>query len=154
VREIFTGIYASDFGLWNTNCGEAVRHQYAVFGQNVKLLFNIFPEASAYLAGRSPDNIALSTVFNTRPDGLCVSGLTAGMETDTQVLKLVKDAVPGTPVFANTGVTQANIEEQLSIADGVIIGTTFKRDGYIWNEVDRVRVRELMDKVKAFRNSR
>ena len=26
VREIFTGVYASDFGLWNTNCGEVVRH--------------------------------------------------------------------------------------------------------------------------------
>ena len=29
VREIFTGVYASDFGLWNTNCGETVRHQHA-----------------------------------------------------------------------------------------------------------------------------
>lgn len=26
VREIFTGVYASDFGLWNTNCGKVVRH--------------------------------------------------------------------------------------------------------------------------------
>jgi membrane complex biogenesis BtpA family protein len=154
VREIFTGVYASDFGLWNTNCGEAVRHQHAVSGQNVKLLFNIFPEASAYLAGRTPDNVALSTVFNTRPDGLCVSGLTAGVETDTQILKRVKDAVPHTPVFANTGVTQANVEEQLSVADGVIIGTTFKRDGYIWNEVDAARVKELMDRVKSFRNGK
>ena len=30
VREIFTGVYASDFGLWNTNCGEVVRHQQRV----------------------------------------------------------------------------------------------------------------------------
>ena len=29
VREIFTGVYASDFGLWNTNCGEVVRHHNA-----------------------------------------------------------------------------------------------------------------------------
>jgi membrane complex biogenesis BtpA family protein len=154
VREIFTGVYASDFGLWNTNCGQVVRHQHAVAGQHIKLLFNIFPEASTYLAGRTPDSIALSTVFNTRPDGLCVSGLTAGMETDTQVLKLVKDSVPSTPIFANTGVTRANVEEQLSIADGVIIGTTFKRDGYIWNEVDSSRVKEFMDKVKSFRNKK
>jgi len=151
VREIFTGVYASDFGLWNTNCGQVVRHQHEVAGQHIKLLFNIFPEASAYLAGRTPDHIAVSTVFNTRPDGLCVSGLTAGIETDTQILKQVKDAVPNTPIFANTGVTQSNIEEQLSIADGVIIGTTFKRDGYIWNEVDTKRVKEVMDKVKSFR---
>ncbi len=153
VREIFTGVYASDFGLWNTHCGEVVRHQHAVSGQHVKLLFNIFPEASAYLAGRTPDSIAMSTVFNTRPDGLCVSGLTAGVETDTQTLKLVKNAVPDTPIFANTGVTLSNVEAQLSIADGAIIGTTFKRDGYIWNEVDTRRVKQLVDQVKSFRKN-
>ena len=153
VREIFTGVYASDFGLWNTNCGEVVRHQYAVHGENVKLLFNIFPEASAYLANRSPDSIARSTVFNTKPDGLCVSGLTAGTETDAQILKLVKSAVPDIPVFSNTGVRLSNVEEQLNIADGVIAGTTFKRDGFIWNEVDEKRVKAFMDKVKSFRSS-
>jgi membrane complex biogenesis BtpA family protein len=152
VREIFTGVYASDFGLWNTNCGEVVRHQYAIHGQNVKLLFNIFPEASVYLANRSTESIARSTVFNAKPDGLCVSGLTAGTETDPEILKMVKNVVPDTPVFANTGVNVLNVEKQLSIADGAIAGTAFKRDGYIWNEVDQKRVKEFMDKVKAFRN--
>ena len=32
VREIFTGVYASDFGIWNTNCGAVVRHQHAIHG--------------------------------------------------------------------------------------------------------------------------
>ena len=49
---------------------------------------------------------------------------------------VVKAAVPDTPVFANTGLRVANVQAQLAIADGGIVGTTFKRDGYIWNEVD------------------
>jgi uncharacterized protein len=151
VREIFTGVYASDYGLWNTDAGRIVRHQYAVHGQDVKLLFNIVPESAAYMAERSIVDIARSTVFNTHPDALCVSGLTAGAETSSEVLKMVKQAVPDTPVFANTGVRLNNIEQQLSIADGAITGTTFKRDGYIWNEVDVTRVRAFMDKVKEFR---
>lgn len=154
VREIFTGVYASDFGLWNTNCGEVIRHQHAIHGKDVRLLFNILPEASAYLANREIVDIARSTAFNTRPDGLCVSGLTAGAETDAQVLKLVKDVVPDIPVFANTGVKIENIEAQLSIADGAITGTTFKRDGYIWNEVDTERVKEFMNAVRTFRKER
>lgn len=151
VREIFTGVYASDFGLWNTNCGEVVRHQYAVHGQDIRLLFNIVPEASAYLAERSPESIARSTVFNTRPDALCVSGLTAGCVADAEVLKRVKNAVPDTPIFANTGVNLSNVQEQLAIADGVITGTTLKRDGYIWNPVDINRVKDFMSKVKSIR---
>ncbi|MEJ2446928.1 MAG: BtpA/SgcQ family protein, partial [Anaerolineales bacterium] len=78
VREIFTGVYGSDFGLWNTNCGEVIRHQVAVNGQDVRLFFNIVPESAAYLGSRDIADIARSTVFNTQPDAICVSGLTAG----------------------------------------------------------------------------
>ena len=151
VREIFTGVYASDFGLWNTNCGAVVRHQHAIGAENVKLLFNIVPEAAKYLADRDIVDIARSTVFNNRPDALCVSGLTAGMQTDTQILKKVTDAVPDTPVFANTGVRPENVEEQLAIADGAVVGTTFKYDGVFKNHVDEKRVKSFMDKVITIR---
>ena len=151
VREIFSGVYASDFGLWDTNCGKVIRHQHAIGAQNVKLLFNILPEAARYLAGRDIVDIARSTVFNHRPDALCVSGLTAGVETDAQTLKLVKGTVPETVIFANTGVNLLNVAEQLSIADGAVVGTTFKADGVFENHVDEVRVKRFMDKVRSLR---
>jgi len=151
VREIFTGVYASDFGLWNTDCGTAVRHQHAIGGENVKLLFNIVPEGANYLADRNIVDIAKSTVFNTKPDALCVSGLTAGQQVNVQTLKQVKDAVPTTMVFANTGVQLENLEEQLSIADGAVVGTFFKYDGVFQNHIDKDRVRAFMDKVKKIR---
>jgi len=151
VREIFTGVYGSDFGLWNTNCGEVVRHRNRIAGESVKLMFNIVPEAAAYLGQRDVADIARSTVFNTKPDALCVSGLTAGSETDSSTLKKVKDAVPDTPVFANTGVNLANVAEQLAIADGTVTATTFKRDGVFENETDQARVRAFMEIVRCMR---
>lgn len=153
IREIFSGVYASDFGLWNTNCGEIVRHQHAIGAENVKLLFNIVPEAAQYLAHRDIGEIARSTVFNHLPDALCVSGLTAGSVTDAATLKRVKDAVPETIVFANTGVRLENVEEQLSIADGAVVATTFKVDGVFQNAVDVKRVKAFMDKVKDYRKN-
>jgi hypothetical protein len=154
VREIFSGVYASDFGLWNTNAGEVIRHQHHIHGEKVRLLFNIVPEAASYLGTRSVADIAHSTVFNDRPDALCVSGLVAGVATSTDILKQAKEAVPETPVFANTGVGLANIEQQLSVADGAVVGTTFKKDGYIWNDVDMARVKGFMKKVKEIRGGR
>jgi len=151
VREIFTGVYASDFGLWNTNCGAAIRHQHNIGGEGVRLLFNIVPEAARYLAERDIADVARSTVFNNRPDALCVSGLTAGTQTDASILKRVKEAVPETVVFANTGMRLENVEAQLSIADGAVVGTTFKYDGVFENRVDVTRVRAFMKKVKDFR---
>lgn len=151
IREIFTGVYASDFGLWNTNVGKTVRHQHRIGAQDVKLLFNIVPEAAAYLAERDYASIAKSTVFNNKPDALCVSGLTAGSETDSSELALIKKAVPETVIFANTGVNINNVEEQLSIADGAVVGTTFKKDRVFENHVDIDNVRMFMDKVKKYR---
>ncbi|MFJ5760775.1 BtpA/SgcQ family protein [Neobacillus sp. NPDC093182] len=153
VREIFTGVYASDFGTWNTNVGETIRHQYRIGAEDVKLLFNIVPEAAKYLADRDIESIAKSTVFNNQPDALCVSGLTAGSQTNAQLLRRVKDIVPETVVLANTGVTLKNLEEQLLIADGAVVGTTFKYDGKFENHVDARRVKEFMENVKSFRNT-
>jgi membrane complex biogenesis BtpA family protein len=153
VREIFTGVYASDFGLWNTHCGVTIRHQHQVGAENVRLLFNILPEAATYLADRDIVAIAKTTVFNNRPDALCVSGLTAGAKTDTSILARVKQAVPETIVFANTGVCLDNLEEQLSIADGAVVGTTFKYEGVFENHVDKNRVATFMRKVNDFRRN-
>lgn len=153
VREIFTGVYASDFGTWDTNVGQTIRHQREIGAEDVKLLFNILPEAARYMADREIEDVARSTVFNNRPDALCVSGLTAGAMTDSQILKRVKDTVPNTVVLANTGVRYENVEQQLSIADGAVVGTTFKYDGVFENHVDQERVKCFMDKVKAFRSS-
>lgn len=151
IREIFTGVYASDFGLWNTNVGETVRHQQRIGAEHVKLLFNIVPEAAKYVAERDIESVARSTVFNNRPDALCVSGLTAGSRTDSQILKRVKDSVPDTVVLANTGVRRDNLIEQLTIADGAVVGTAFKIDGKFENHVDQARVKEFMDDVNTFR---
>lgn len=153
VREIFTGVYASDFGLWNTQCGATVRHQHHIGAENVRLLFNIVPESATYLSRGDVASIARSTVFNNHPDALCVSGLIAGEVADTSVLKIVKEAVPGTIVLANTGVRVDNLEEQLSIADGAVVGTTFKYGGVFENHVDRLRVTEFMQKAKDFRRN-
>ncbi|MDY3691689.1 MAG: BtpA/SgcQ family protein [Dysosmobacter sp.] len=151
VREIFTGVYASDFGLWNTNCGEVVRHQREIGAENVKLLFNIVPEAAQYLTDRTIESIASTTVFNCRPDALCVSGATAGSATNPETLKRAKNAVGDTPVFANTGCRPDTIEGLLSIADGAVVGTTFKIDGKFQNLTDENRVKNFMDIVKDFR---
>lgn len=152
IREIITGVYASDFGLWNTNVGATVRHKMAVSGKNIKMLYNIVPEAAAYLSNREIESIAKTTEFNNNPDAICVSGLTAGSETDDQILMRVKKSLKKTPVFCNTGCNKDNIKRMLTYADGAVCATTFKYDGIFENPVDVNRVKEFMAEVKDFRN--
>jgi uncharacterized protein len=151
VREIFTGVYASDFGLWDTNVGEVARHRARVGASGVRLLYNVVPESARYLADRDLAGITKTTVFATGPDALCVSGPTAGAPTDVESLRIVKDNAGAVPVFVNTGVRAETAETVLAIADGAVVGTFFKVDGVFENEVDVARVRELMAAVERVR---
>ena len=151
MREIMSGVYASDFGLWNTDCGAISRHRARLFQHDLKLMYNIVPEASKYLGDRDIGDIARSTVFNCQPEIICVSGMTAGIGADMGVLARVKEAIPDTAVFANTGCRTETIEGILRIADGAVVGTTFKKDGKFENRVDKARVVEFMDRVRSVR---
>jgi hypothetical protein len=148
-------VYASDFGLWNLNYGEIARHRKYVGAQEVKMLFNVVPESAKYLAEREILQIVKTTLFNHRPDALCVSGLTAGSPVDLNTLLSVKDMASqvGVAVFANTGVTVHNVDKMLEVADGAIVGTAFKYEGKFENHVDEKRVREFMEKVHSLRKN-
>lgn len=152
IREVMSGVYAGDLGLWDNSAGDIARHQRRLGLRNkVKMLYNIMPESATYLAQRDIVEIAKTTAFNCNADALLVSGITAGAQTDMQVIEKVKQALPDTYVFCNTGCRVNTIEEQLAVADGAVVGTTFKKDGKFENFVEYDRVAAFMDKVHSFR---
>ena len=152
VRGAFTGVYGSDFGLWNTRCGELLRHRHRLHGDHIKLMF-LVPEAAGYLGQRAPEDVIRSMVFNAEPDALCISGLIAGAETSSEKLRAARALAPSTPVFINTGLNHANVSTLLPTADGGIVGTAFKCDGDTWADTDETRVRALMDQVQQLSKS-
>ena len=85
-------------------------------------------------------------------DALLVSGPMAGAEPDPQALREAKEAVGAqVPVLLNTGARPDNIRRYLTIADGVIVGSALKVDGYTWNPVDAERVKTFMAIVREVR---
>jgi membrane complex biogenesis BtpA family protein len=150
-REIFTGVYASDMGLWVPNAMEAQRLRMECARSDLKLLYNINAEFAAPVGERSIASRAKSAVFAGLADVVLVSGPMTGEAVETGELKQVKSVLPSTPVFANTGCNIDNIGDILRIGDGAIVGTHFKVDGNTWNAVDQSRVARFMDKVRSLR---
>jgi len=146
-REIFTGLFASDMGLWQPNAAEALRLRHNLGRDDLKLLFNINAEFAASLDTRPIELRARSAVFSSLADAILVSGPLTGQPAETSDLRKVREAVSDIPVFANTGVKLDNVRDVLSIADGCVIGTHFKVDGITWNAVDGERVKRFMDAV-------
>jgi membrane complex biogenesis BtpA family protein len=150
-REIFTGAFAGDFGLWVRTAGDAFRYRREIGAEAVRLLFNINAEFAAQIAPRPLADVARSVVFSSMPDALCVSGPITGQPADASGLADVAQAVSGSgvPVLVNTGFRASNAVELLQFADGAVVGSSLKVDGVTWNPVEKGRVEELMRAVAA-----
>lgn len=151
VREVFTGAYDSDMGLWNPDPASALDLRREIGAEDVRLFFNIEPEFARPLAPRPIGAVARSVVVSSLADALLISGPMAGAHAELTHVAEAKQAVPGVPVLANTGVRVETVRETLAVADGVIVGTGLKHDGYTWNPVDPDRVRRFMEEARAAR---
>lgn len=151
VREIFTGVFASDMGMWVPDCAAASRLRRNLGRTDMKLLFNINAEFAHSLDARPIELRARSAVFSSLADAILVSGPVTGEPADQSQLQRVCSTVRDVPVLANTGVNIDNVRGTLALASGVIIGTHFKKDGNTWNPVDGARVKRFMDVVETLR---
>jgi membrane complex biogenesis BtpA family protein len=151
VREIFTGVFASDMGVWQPDCARAVQLRRNLGRPDLKLFYNINAEFAHSLDERPIALRAKSAVFSSLADAILVSGPITGQPAEASVLKAVREAVTEVPVFANTGVNLENVAEVFGMANGCIIGTHFKYEGITWNAVDPARVARFMDKVNSLR---
>ncbi len=147
-RGVFTGVYESDMGLWQTDAAAMLRYRHAIGADHIRLFHNVTPEFASFLGTRSAGERAKSAVVSSLVDVILVSGMTAGMEPDLDTLKEVKEAVSDVvPVLLNTGGKAENIKRYLTVADGVIVGSSLKVDGYTWNRVDEKRAWTFMKTV-------
>ena len=151
VREIFTGVFASDMGIWAPDCATPARLRAKLGRTDMKMLFNINAEFAHSLDQRPIELRAKSAVFSSLADAILVSGPLTGQPVDQSGLRKVCEAVTDVPVFANTGVNKDNVTDILSCASGVVIGTHFKYEGNTWNKVEPARVKRFMDIVSAIR---
>ncbi len=150
-REIFTGLYASDMGLWAPDAGKAMRYRNALGRSDLAMLYNVSAEFADSLDRRSLPDRARSAVFSSIADAVLVSGQITGEAARLSDLEAVKKVLPDTPVLANTGVKHATVADVLRIADGCIVGSSLKVDGHTWNAVDPERAADFMAVVRKAR---
>lgn len=153
VREIFTGTYASDMGVWAPDAGAALRYGQRIGAGGVAKLYNVSAEFAGSLDPRSLPDRARSAVFSSIPDAVLVSGAITGEAARMVDLEAVKRVLPTTPVLANTGVKHATVADVFRVADGCIVGSALKVGGDTWAAVDADRALDFMDRVRAIRGA-
>jgi len=152
IREVMTGVYESDLGIIEPQIGEIAGYRTAIGATNVMLFDNIQPEFASALGRRSVAQRAKGAAF-LGVDAILISGPAAGTSIEMSELRAAKEAVADVPVLANTGVRADTIAEIFTVADGAIVGTSLKREGITWNEVDPGRAQALVEAAAAARSA-
>ena len=150
-REIFTGVYASDMGLWTPDCAGAARLRSSQGRSDLQMIFNINAEFATSLDTRPLAIKAKSAVFSSKADVVCVSGPMTSMGVDQTELREAREALPETPLLANTGVDIDTVADIFALTDGCVIGSHLKHNGDTWSAVDPERVMKFMEKVETLR---
>ena len=140
---VHTGAMLTDQGIIQGKAHETLRYR-STLKSEVKIFADIAVKHAVPLAPIDILASAEDTYQRGLADALIVTGTATGKSTDLNQVKSVKSAVPQTSVFVGSGVTIDNLSEVLQYADGVIVGTSIKRDGVTTNTVDADRVRTLI----------
>src|SRR4030095_9876592 len=82
IREVITGVYESDMGLWAPDAAALYRYRRQIDAENVRIFANITPEFASPLGSRSLGERAKSALVSTLVDALLISGAMAGAAPD------------------------------------------------------------------------
>jgi predicted TIM-barrel enzyme len=90
-----------------------------------------------------------------RCEAIVTTGEGTGKETPLgKLLQYRRELLGNFPLIVGAGINLQNVETQLSIVDGAIVGSYFKPEGDTQKKVDRNRVKDLMNVVRKIRTQR
>jgi membrane complex biogenesis BtpA family protein len=137
----------TDQGLIQGIAHDLLRDRRGLCADGVAIYADVDVKHSAPLAARPLADEVHDLVDRGGADALIVSGRATGQAADLEQLREVRSAAGETPVLLGSGVTAQSAARWLTLADGLIVGSSLKVDGKTSNPVDPSRVRELSESV-------
>jgi uncharacterized protein len=140
--------YVANEGLIEGAAAKAMRYRSALQAQGV----NIFADAHvkhgahAIVQDRPIDELVRDVEF-FNADVVIFTGQRTGHTADLDYLRKLR-AAASVPTLVGSGVDPGNLNDILSIVDGVIVASSLKVDGRWWNPVDRERAKQFVARAR------
>jgi len=140
---VHAGAVLADQGIVHSDAYNTLRDR-RLLGIDVKIFADVGGKHAVPLAPTDIELTARDLVHRGLADALVVSGAATGHVTPLSDVKRVRSAVADVPLLIGSGVTAESAAELLSVADGLIVGTSVKQHGDVRLAVDRARVERLV----------
>ncbi|XP_033753916.1 uncharacterized protein F13E9.13, mitochondrial-like [Pecten maximus] len=150
--EGFVFSHVSDEGLMNACAGDLLRYRKYIGADHIQVFTDIKKKHSAHAI---TSDVSIKETSKAAEfflsNGVIITGGATGQEADVTEMKDVAEAV-SIPVLIGSGVTKDNLQ-MYSSANGLIVGSHFKKDGHWENDIDPWRVHTFMEEVMRLRES-
>jgi hypothetical protein len=141
---MLTGAGVWEAGSWDEGCAaDLLRRRKDLHAEHIKLFADVDKKHSVRFPGIDLATHIEWTRFSGA-DALIVSGKMTGDAPDLEKVRRAKALAGDRPVLIGSGATEENAAAFLSVADGLIVGTSVKHGGVCENPVDPERVRRLV----------
>ncbi|KAE9554195.1 hypothetical protein FO519_002616 [Halicephalobus sp. NKZ332] len=144
--EGFVFAHIADEGFMNGCAGSLLRYKRGIGADNVAILADIKKKHSSHsITSDIPVGDTAHAAEFFLSDGIIITGNATGDPANVEDIREAKKSC-SLPVFVGSGVTIENLPEFLE-ADGLIIGSYFKKDGDWKKELMREKVDQFMEKI-------
>lgn len=146
---MFTGAGVWDNGSFDEGCAaDLVRRRKELHAEHIKIIADVDKKHSVRFPGIDlATHIEWTRFFGA--DALIISGRMTGDAPDLGKVREAKALAGDRPIVIGSGADEHNIGAFMSVADGVIVGSSIKRDGQIAEPVDALRVRRFVDAARS-----
>ncbi|MEA1904643.1 MAG: BtpA/SgcQ family protein [Candidatus Hadarchaeota archaeon] len=148
---LLTGARVWDTGEFDHGCAaEVLRLRKNLGAEHIKIFADVDKKHSVAFPGI---DLVTHIQWTKRylADAIIVTGKLTGIPPKLEDARKAKEAAGDTPVLVGSGASIDNVKNFLKYADGVIVGTSIKKDGVIENPVDTDRVKKFIQTVEEVR---
>jgi len=148
---LLAGARVWDTGEFDRGCAaEVLRLRKNLGANHIKIFADVDKKHSVPFPGI---DLATHIQWTRRylADAVIVTGKLTGIAPELEKVRRAKEVAEDTPVLVGSGAEVTNVGKFLEYADGVIVGTSLKKDGITENPVDVDRAKEFMQAVKQAR---
>lgn len=142
-RGFFLGSQVGNYGELRKTPGDIWRYAKSIGAADVAVYSSFEPHNGSSLDTRSTEEMFNTYYKDTPVAGYSMNGPKKGEKPSESMIAKCKALNPDIPINFNNGANPDNIKEMLKYCDMVVVGTTLKKDHYLFNPID-------YDNAKAF----
>jgi hypothetical protein len=145
---VHTGAMLTDQGIIEGDAYGTVRYRERIC-PTASIFADVHVKHAVPLGDFEIEDSAHDTLDRGLADALIISGTGTGRLADITDVQRVRKACPSAKILLGSGINVDNVREFLRYADGVIVGTSLKVGGKLFNPVDPKRVAALVKVARA-----